>query len=151
MKLYEVAGLNVPTFAPSHLAKKHGVAVDVIQQQLIKGIQVELEHTTDKKIAREIALDHIGEDPKYYDKLNRYVEKNKMTESKSGNVVIRGKEVNHASIRVGGVHKWDAPDYSDAYIEFAKFVDGTPLSDDDLDQLSGDRSLVNTLAHRSSR
>jgi Protein of unknown function (DUF5661) len=74
MKLHEAAGLDVPTFTPERLAKKHGVSVDVIKQQLVKGLAVELEHTTNKRIAREIALDHIGEDPKYYDKLKKYVE-----------------------------------------------------------------------------
>ena len=37
--------------------------------QLEKGMNVEKEHTPDKKLAREIALDHIGEDPHYYNKL----------------------------------------------------------------------------------
>lgn len=37
--------------------------------QIKKGIEVEMEHTDDPKIALKIALDHIKEDPKYYDKL----------------------------------------------------------------------------------
>lgn len=36
---------------------------------VLKGIKVELEHTDDQQIATEIALDHLAEDPKYYDKL----------------------------------------------------------------------------------
>ena len=40
-----------------------------IQYALEDGIQIELEHTTSKDIAREIAMDHIFEDPKYYEKL----------------------------------------------------------------------------------
>ena len=40
-----------------------------IKTQLEKGTKVELEHTDDKEIAREIAMDHIWEDRKYYDKL----------------------------------------------------------------------------------
>lgn len=57
------------------LAKKHNVSPADIQYALEDGIQVELEHTTskdknrDKTIAREIAMDHIFEDPKYYEKL----------------------------------------------------------------------------------
>lgn len=38
---------------------------------LKKGEQHELEHTTDRKIAREIAKDHLAEDPKYYQKLDK--------------------------------------------------------------------------------
>jgi len=43
--------------------------------QLKKGIKVEMEHTTDKNIAREIATDHLWEDLDYYDKLAK-IEKN---------------------------------------------------------------------------
>lgn len=37
--------------------------------QIQEGIRVELEHTNDKSIAREIAMDHLSEDPDYYQKL----------------------------------------------------------------------------------
>jgi len=43
----------------------------ILQNQLKKGITVEMEHTTDPNIAREIAMDHLWEDPKYYDKLEK--------------------------------------------------------------------------------
>lgn len=42
---------------------------DFDQEELTKGIKVELEHTDDEDIAREIAMDHLTEDPKYYTKL----------------------------------------------------------------------------------
>lgn len=51
------------------LANRHGVSSADIQYALDNGIQVELEHTTSKDIAREIAMDHLYEDPKYYEKL----------------------------------------------------------------------------------
>lgn len=38
-------------------------------EQLEKGIEVELEHTDNPMVAREIAMDHLMEDPKYYDYL----------------------------------------------------------------------------------
>lgn len=41
-----------------------------LQKQLEKGIKVEMEHTTSKEVAKEIAMDHLWEDPKYYDKLD---------------------------------------------------------------------------------
>lgn len=40
-----------------------------IKAQLEKGVKVEMEHTDSKEKAREIAMDHLWEDPKYYDKL----------------------------------------------------------------------------------
>ena len=36
-----------------------------------KGIKVEMEHTDSKETAREITIDHLTEDPKYYDKLQK--------------------------------------------------------------------------------
>lgn len=42
---------------------------DVSPKELALGIKVESEHTTDKRIAKEIALDHLSEDKKYYTKL----------------------------------------------------------------------------------
>jgi hypothetical protein len=40
-----------------------------------QGIEVELEHTDDIGIATEIAMDHLAEDPKYYDKLKKMEKK----------------------------------------------------------------------------
>lgn len=40
-------------------------------EQLRKGIAHELEHTNDKDKAREIAMDHLLEDPLYYDNLEK--------------------------------------------------------------------------------
>lgn len=42
---------------------------DVDPKELVKGIKIEMEHTDDPEIAREIALDHLAEDKKYYTKL----------------------------------------------------------------------------------
>lgn len=39
------------------------------QRQLKKGRKTELEHVNDRNIATEIAMDHLVEDPNYYDKL----------------------------------------------------------------------------------
>ena len=42
---------------------------NVNTKELSIGIQVEMEHTNDEKIATEIAMDHLTEDPQYYSKL----------------------------------------------------------------------------------
>ena len=47
------------------LAHQDDFSLDSINQ----GIQVELEHTNDPLVAREIAMDHLMEDPAYYSKL----------------------------------------------------------------------------------
>lgn len=45
------------------------------KKALAKGIKVELEHTSSREIAKEIAKDHLYEDPKYYDKLEKIEKK----------------------------------------------------------------------------
>ena len=44
---------------------------DFDKKQLAKGKKVEMEHTDDPKKALEIAMDHLTEDSKYYDKLEK--------------------------------------------------------------------------------
>ena len=45
--------------------------VDFDESELAEGIKVEMEHTNCKGIAREIAMDHLREDSKYYTKLRQ--------------------------------------------------------------------------------
>tara|TARA_R110000868_G_C10973188_1_gene771451 strand:+ start:6306 stop:8117 length:1812 start_codon:yes stop_codon:yes gene_type:complete len=42
---------------------------DFDPKKLAQGVKVEMEHTSDKSIATEIAMDHLTEDSKYYQKL----------------------------------------------------------------------------------
>lgn len=42
-----------------------------LKEQLKKGLKVEMEHVKDEDVAREIVMDHLYEDPKYYDKLSK--------------------------------------------------------------------------------
>jgi hypothetical protein len=55
-------------------SRKIDKLLDSLKLELKKGIKIELEHTTDEKIAREIAMDHLYEDPKYYTKLSKIEE-----------------------------------------------------------------------------
>lgn len=41
------------------------------RKQLAKGIETEVEHTSDLNMALEIAMDHLKEDANYYDKLQQ--------------------------------------------------------------------------------
>lgn len=65
----KVKGGLADKYSDEDLAKKHGVSVEEIQAQIAKGEKVEKEHTDDPVLAKEIARDHVYEDPKYYDKL----------------------------------------------------------------------------------
>jgi hypothetical protein len=55
--------------------KKKGTQLSELERQLKtqlnKGIKVEMEHTKDRVKAKEITMDHLFEDPKYYDKLSK--------------------------------------------------------------------------------
>ena len=67
--------LDKKTLSLEELAKKHDVPVKDLKKQLDKGVKMEMdEHTKgktpeNKEAAKEIALDHLAEDPKYYDNL----------------------------------------------------------------------------------
>lgn len=56
---------------PQQIAKKHGVPLRLIIQQLHQGIKVEHEHTKDDATAEKIASAHLDEDPHYYTKLTK--------------------------------------------------------------------------------
>jgi hypothetical protein len=53
---------------------------------------------------------------------------------------LNGKKV--FDVEIDGLHRWDAPDYCDAYASFACWEDGTPLTDEELDALSDDRAQI---------
>lgn len=55
--------------------KAHKTEKDFDPKSLARGAKVESEHTSDKKLRREIAMDHLTEDPHYYEKLEK-MEKN---------------------------------------------------------------------------
>jgi hypothetical protein len=61
--------LNKKTLSAAEIAAKHKVSVEEIEDALVVGTESEMEHTDNKSVAKEIALDHLGEDPKYYTKL----------------------------------------------------------------------------------
>jgi hypothetical protein len=63
--------LDKPTPTVDNLAEKYHTSLIHIKMQLRKGIKVEMEHTSHPKVAKEIALDHLGEDLFYYDNLNK--------------------------------------------------------------------------------
>lgn len=67
--LYENKLLDKRTPSVAELANKYNVTVDKVNVELNKGIKVELEHTSDRSVAREIALDHLNEKLDYYIKL----------------------------------------------------------------------------------
>ena len=66
---YKLTGGEADGMSVDDLANHHGVSVEMINDQLKKGIEIEYEHTNDPEISMEIAKDHIYEIPDYYDRL----------------------------------------------------------------------------------
>jgi hypothetical protein len=56
------------------IANKHKVDIDDLMKEFAEGVKVEMEHTDDIEVAKEIAMDHLAEDPNYYTKLKRIEE-----------------------------------------------------------------------------
>jgi hypothetical protein len=62
----EVKGGLADNMTPEKLAKKHDVSVEDIKKEISVGTKIEMEHTDSKKMAKEIAMDHIAEIADYY-------------------------------------------------------------------------------------
>ena len=79
----------------TQIAKKHNSKgyyhiddmIKSIKKQLDMGMKVEMEHTNNKNQAKEIALDHLWEDPNYYSKLKKIETKESTVADASGSFV----------------------------------------------------------------
>jgi hypothetical protein len=77
---------------PGGLADKKSPK-DFDPKSLKEGLKVESEHTSDKGIAQEIAMDHLTEDPKYYKKLKTVEKDDHLEVTADGKrEVVAGKE-----------------------------------------------------------
>ncbi len=110
---------------------------DFNQDQLKQGIKVEMEHTSSKKVATEIAMDHLTEDPQYYTKLKK-VEK---AESAGRTIMPSEKqakrEYDHSFARYPrGISGSTTPDLPERGRDWHGTVPGVPdePQDDDKDQ-----------------
>ena len=55
--------------------------------------------------------------------------------TEAAKLMFKGKELDYKSMQVDGIDTKDAPDFSDAYISYAEYKDGTELTDEELDEL----------------
>jgi hypothetical protein len=98
----ESIGLNKKDLLPGGQADNMS-PVEFDAKDLDEGTQHELEHTTDKDLAREIAMDHLAEDPDYYKKL-KDIEKAGDKETSQGKVKFKFGKVHirrHLKLPVG--------------------------------------------------
>ena len=70
-----IKGGKADKLSLQQIADKFDVSIEKIKSQIQKGIKIEMEHTSDKEKAREIATDHISEFPDYYDRLGKMEKK----------------------------------------------------------------------------
>ena len=67
----KIKGGKGDKITPKKISKLFDVPVSYVKKQIEKGIKVEMEHTNDVNIAKEIVLDHLTEFPDYYDRLGQ--------------------------------------------------------------------------------
>jgi hypothetical protein len=91
------------------IAKHHNISPQTLKNEFIKGYAIEREHTTDINIAKEIALDHLYEDPNYYSKLSKieipYNEAFTKGQIFAGKMKVGGRPVNVEVELVGSDNK----------------------------------------------
>jgi hypothetical protein len=52
------------------------------------------------------------------------------------------KVIDQSSIQFENIFSWDAPDYVDAFISSAAYIDGTELTDSELEELNRNSTFV---------
>ncbi len=67
----KIKGVLSDNLSLKDICSKHKEQMPYCKSQLIKGIEVETEHTKDLSVAKEIAMDHLYEDINYYKKLKK--------------------------------------------------------------------------------
>jgi cytochrome c2 len=80
------------------IAKKHRLDVSFIQNQLEMGIPIEHEHTRDKVLATDIALQHLNEIPDYYTRLKKMEASAKKEHKKFKDVKEEKGEIRYCSL-----------------------------------------------------
>ena len=76
---------SVKTLSAREIAKKWKLPLSVVIKKIAAGVKIEKEHTKSTRQANEIARDHLGERPDYYDKLDK-MEKQKIVVKENTNV-----------------------------------------------------------------
>ena len=107
------------------LANKYNVELSKIKEYLTNGIKVEMEHTTDVRIAAEIAMDHLWEDLKYYDKLAS-IEGDSIAEASGNGAFYNDGNATTGTQWNGTWDEYDTEKYYLDNLEGWNFFDETP-------------------------
>lgn len=86
--------------------------------------------------------------PEVYNALN--IQSEAVQEGNMAQLTVNGKAVDVNSLEVDGVDSRDYPDFSDAYISYGLFADGTEMSDEELEMFTDEHGdIVHELAYDS--
>ena len=67
----KLRGGKADKISKKDIANKFGVTLAKINKELDMGVEIELEHTKSRRLAKEIAMDHLVEIPDYYTRLKK--------------------------------------------------------------------------------
>jgi hypothetical protein len=101
---------------------------DFSQVEMERGIKHELEHTKDRLVARQIALDHLADDPNYYTKLKQRMNKaDTFVVYKPASVDLLKSEGEDDGRKIGGYCSTEALDRQNEVVfgkglDFAEFL-----------------------------
>ncbi len=98
---------------------------DFDQEQIKMGIEIEMEHTDDPEKAKEIAMDHLMEDPEYYTKLKK-MEAGACDEEKEPQYVISWKVLDEPTVRRRYING-KSPDDAEKKFKDSLKRDGMPM------------------------
>jgi len=132
---------NVTSYGDAvKILRNKGILNEDLIKQLEKGIEVEKEHTKDEIKAAKIALDHIKEDDKYYDKLAKAgLEENDGDEDEIQAMIDKYEEEESGKYTTGmdqfelreAKYKWENADGKSMYAQFKE-----------IDNLNGQEVLI---------
>lgn len=80
---------SVKTLTAKEIADKFNLPLATVVKKIAAGVKIEKEHTKSTRQANEIARDHLGERPDYYDKLDK-MEKTKVVKENTAVGAVAG-------------------------------------------------------------
>jgi hypothetical protein len=121
-------------------------------EQLEKGTKVEMEHTNDKKLAKEIASDHLAEDDDYYKKLDvmehsELKEMEKKEAKKTAQINMPGPYEPYKGVPLGGAAKEKADELraQETRLTDPKGIGGHPVPQPDFVSILSNGEVVGEL------
>tara|TARA_R110000868_G_scaffold102272_1_gene281656 strand:- start:1367 stop:2404 length:1038 start_codon:yes stop_codon:yes gene_type:complete len=77
---------------------------------------------------------------------NKLTKNAKLLKEEEDNLGQPQRKVDYKTLEVDGVDGSDYPDFADAYLSYGEYEDGTPLTDDELQELDPDGAIAQEMA-----